>query len=143
MRQRGVATSRRAGSDVRERPEAPGPPACAPRRAGDKYAAPLSVAAERHGATLSLHLAGDLDLASISVLEGALNGGLRVPTRAVIFDLKDVTFLDMAGLTALLRAGAAPRRDRFDVAVIPPAGRAGRILALTHADAELTLLRPA
>jgi anti-anti-sigma factor len=94
---------------------------------------------EEGGTTLLLRVAGEFDLASVGRVEAAL-GHLRSVTRHVVFDLRDVSFLDLAGLMTLIRATERSKRARFDVQIVPPHGLASRVFTLTRASSELTML---
>ena len=94
---------------------------------------------ERRATTLVLRLSGDFDVCAVGHVEAALDDALEVLTRHVIFDLRRVTFLDVAALTALLRANERSHSEPFDVCVVPPAGRARRVFTLTRAGAVLNL----
>lgn len=89
-------------------------------------------------ATVEFRLAGDFDLAAVGRVEAELD---RVPssTRRVIFDLYDVSFLDMAGLMTVLRADERARTGAFEVQVIPPRGLANRVFTATRAGSALTM----
>ena len=94
---------------------------------------------ERRATTLVLRLSGDFDCCAVGDVEAALDDAVRVLTRHVIFDLRGVTFLDVAALTALLRANERSHSESFDVCVVPPPRRARRVFTLTRAGAILTL----
>ncbi len=57
-----------------------------------------------------------------------------------MFDLRGVTFLDVCGLTALLRANARARSESFALGVVPPPGPSARIFTAIDAGGELVLL---
>ena len=94
---------------------------------------------ERRATTLLLRIAGEFDWSAVGHVEAALADAERVVTRHVVFDLRNVTFLDMAGLTALIRAHERSRAASFDVCVVPPSGRARRVFTLTRAGSILTM----
>ena len=94
----------------------------------------------RYAGTLLLRLTGEFDLSNIGRVEVALERGLTPDTRLVLFDLADVTFLDLAGLALLLRANERARHEAFEVQVVVPTGNARRVFSLTRAGTELTML---
>jgi anti-anti-sigma factor len=94
---------------------------------------------EEDSATLVLRLHGDFDLLTMGRVEVALDA-IRKLTRHVVFDLREVSFLDMAGLMTLMRANERARSEPFDVKVVPPAGLANRVFTHTRAGSELTML---
>lgn len=77
---------------------------------------------------------GELDLASAPALEAALAGCLRRSCRSIGVEMWGVTFMDCAGLGAVLacrsRAGAAGRA----MWVLRPSARVRRLLALTGTE---------
>jgi anti-anti-sigma factor len=58
----------------------------------------------------------------------------------VVFDLRDLRFLDVAGLRTLLRANARGRAEAFEVLVIRPRGTANRVFTLTRAGEQLQMV---
>ena len=57
-----------------------------------------------------------------------------------MFDLRDVSFLDLSGLETLIRADARARRESFALGVVPPPGPGARIFTATEAGRELRML---
>jgi len=101
---------------------------------------PLAVRLEQHASVAVLHISGDFDLCGVARVERALDRAVGGPTDRVVFDLRDVSFLDLCGLETLMRADARARRESFAVDVVPPPGPAARIFAVTDAEHELRLL---
>ena len=97
---------------------------------------------EEDAATLLLRVHGDFDLLTIGQVELALDT-IRELTRHVVFDLREVSFLDMAGLMTLMRVNDRSQREPFDVKVVPPAGHANRVFTHIRAGSELTMLENA
>ena len=87
-----------------------------------------------------LKLSGDFDLVGVGRLEATTDRAVRLSTRRVVFDLSDVTFLDMAGLVALMRMDERARKASFDVQILPPRGLARRVFTLTRAGEQLTMI---
>ena len=58
--------------------------------------------AEKDGTTLILTLTGELDWAVIGHIEGALEQNRGRATERVVFDLRALTFIDIAGLRTIL-----------------------------------------
>ena len=50
-----------------------------------------------------------------------------------MFDLRDLEFLDIAGLRTILRADARGRSESYEVVVVRPRGMANRVFTLTRA----------
>lgn len=105
------------------------------------YAAPLTVGVSELDATLYVRLEGDFDLAGVGPVERALDRLSQVPLlRRVVIDLRDVTFLDLAGLRTILRTNDRARAGGLDVAVVRPHGLANRVFTLTRAGEELHMV---
>jgi anti-anti-sigma factor len=97
-----------------------------------------------------VELAGELDVASASVLRKWFDEALARQPAAVVADMAEVTFMDSSALRELLRAHTSMRAagTRFIPAALPPVVE--RLLDLTRArelldvapsvDAALTLL---
>ena len=101
----------------------------------------MGLAVKEWDTTLLLRLAGDFDLSGVGQVEGALDRMSRAPKpRRVVFDLRGLTFLDLAGLRTILRADARGRAERFEVVVVRPRGRANRVFTLTRAGEELSMV---
>jgi anti-anti-sigma factor len=105
------------------------------------YPSPLLVTVQESDATLHVRLAGEFDLAVVPLVEKVLNRLSRAPVvRRVVFDLRAVSFLDLAGLRTVLRADARGRLEAFEVVVVRPRGRASRIFTLTRVGEQLNVV---
>ena len=99
---------------------------------------PLSIAWVRSERTLRLCLAGELDLAMAAHLRSALATPLLTPEiTAVVLDLDRLTFMDCAGLDALILAKRQLTRAGMAATVVNPHGTPLRVLRLTGVDREL------
>lgn len=95
----------------------------------------LEIAAGWSGPHLVMRLSGELDLCSASEVRQAFDeAAARTPTR-VLLDLEGVTFIDAAGIRAILR-GAEIFGSRFVLVRTPP--RVRRVLTLAGVDEWLT-----
>ena len=102
---------------------------------------PLLVEVEEADATLRLRLEGEFDLAAVGAVERALGRLSRAPVpRRVVFDLRGVSFLDLAGLRTILRVDARARSEPFEVVVVRPRGTASRIFTLTRVGDQLSIV---
>jgi anti-anti-sigma factor len=100
------------------------------------------VAVEESDATLHVRLAGEFDLAAVPLVEQTLDRLSRPPVpRRVVFDLRAVCFLDLAGLGTILRADARGRAQAFEVVVIRPRGTASRVFTLTRIGEQLSMVK--
>ncbi len=99
----------------------------------------LALGVEQDGTTLYLRLAGEFDRAGVRRVEAALERAAAL-TRRVVFDLRAVSFLDLAGLKTILRTHERSYSEPLDVVVVRPRGLISRIFTLTRAGERLTLV---
>lgn len=89
-------------------------------------------------------LEGELDIAGAPLLTDALqdidSGARRVIPRSVILDLRAVTFVDSAGLHALIEAADACREQGREMVVVRGPAQVERVFALTGMDRHLRLV---
>src|SRR3954449_3737970 len=105
------------------------------------YASPLLVAIEESDSTLRLRLTGDFDQAGVRAVEHALDRLRQAPAlRRVVFDLRGLAFLGLAGLRTILKTDVHGRAAAFEVVVVRPRGMANRIFTLTHAGEHLSII---
>ena len=79
---------------------------------------PFTLAVEETDRTLRLRLTGDFDRAGVEAVEHALDRLCQAPApRRVVFDLRGLAFLDLAGLRTILRTDAQARGEAFEVVV--------------------------
>jgi anti-anti-sigma factor len=101
----------------------------------------LILAVEESDSTLRLRLTGDFDCAGVGAVENALHRVDQAPPpRHVVFDLRGLAFLDLAGLRTILRMDARGRTEAFEVVLIRPRGTANRIFTLTRAGERLRII---
>jgi anti-sigma B factor antagonist len=126
-----VARANRAGREVRRRRSLR--PARAP-------AAPLTIERRRFGAVVSVTLTGELDLAAAARTDLELREA-GAHAELVVLDLRGLTFIDCAGLRALLAAGSLVRAigGRMVIVHIPPQVR--RLLGLPGPSKRLRVGR--
>src|SRR3954462_14739428 len=88
----------------------------------------LILTAAEAGATLHLRLTGEFDLSGVGAVETALDRLDQAPNLGrVVFALRDLRFLDVAGLRTILRANARGIAEAFEVVVVRPQGTANRV----------------
>jgi anti-anti-sigma factor len=105
------------------------------------HASPLLVAVEESNSTLRLRLMGDFDGTGVGAVEHALGRLCEAPAlRQVVFDLRGLAFLGLAGLRTILRTDAQGHADGFEVVVVRPRGMANRVFTLTRAGERLSIL---
>ena len=79
---------------------------------------PFSLEVDAQEERTVFRLAGELDMATAPQLEEALRTGEHENASEIVFDLRDLSFLDSMGLSALLRARAAGRDGHRKVSFV-------------------------
>ena len=95
---------------------------------------PFDVDLQRSGDVVIVRPRGELDLATISQLRGALDG-LECLVQLVL-DLRGLSFVDSSGLQLLVELNHRAQRDGFELTLIapePPVDRALRLCGLYEA----------
>jgi anti-sigma B factor antagonist len=98
-------------------------------------------AVDRSGHT-TLHLRGELDIASVPSLEAAV---ARVPaesTSALTLDLSRLQFIDSTGLAAIVLTGKICERSGYEFALIQGPSAVQRLFELTGLIDVLPFLEP-
>ena len=101
-------------------------------RALPSLSAPLTVSVVPHRDVVSVVAAGELDLASGPQLEGELTGLRERGFDRIELDLRQVQFIDSAGLRTLLCLRNDAKRTGTALTVVPPARAVQRIFELTR-----------
>ncbi|MGI8558451.1 MAG: STAS domain-containing protein [Solirubrobacteraceae bacterium] len=99
------------------------------------------IASEWGAGAVLIQAVGELDLAGAPRLTRALRDAL-VETRIVVLDLTEVTFLDSAGVHALVNASVEARCDGRQLLLINIPDRAVRLFTLTGACDQLDVFAP-
>lgn len=76
-------------------------------------------------------LVGELDMAGTDALEKAVLAGLAEGVKRVVFDLRELTFIDSTGLRALVAVHDLCRERGREVALIPGRRAVQRVFDLT------------
>ena len=115
--------------------------ASAPAQAsGDPEIHPFACSAVGWGADAAwIRVAGELDLTTRERFARTL-AGAQSGAHLVVVDLRGLTFMDSAGVHAILAADGRARHGRRRLMVIPGPAQVRRLLALTGADQRLELL---
>jgi anti-anti-sigma factor len=105
---------------------------------------PLASAAERRprprvhelhiGRRHVLSFAGELDVATVALLDGAVAAAIERGAAQVWVDLRQTTFMDSSGVHSLIQAERTLSRLNRGFALICDGGPVRRVLALTGAD---------
>ena len=100
----------------------------------------LSVSVRCCGAVSVVTVAGELDLGSAPDLESGIERALAMASALVVIDLKDLRFMDMAGLRVLLNARRAADAVRQEMLLANARQPVLRILSLAQVDGLLPLM---
>jgi anti-anti-sigma factor len=76
-------------------------------------------------------LIGELDMTGTDALERTVRDGCGEDTRRVVFDLRELAFIDSTGLRALVAAHDLCRERGCEVALIPGGRAVQRVFDLT------------
>jgi len=105
-----------------------------PRRRPDS----LSIEDLVEGGRLTLRLAGELDLASASMLFDTVLAGSGDSLSAITLDLRDLDFIDASGLHAILGVRALCHERGHVFSLIPGERHVHRVFELTGLDTRLS-----
>jgi anti-sigma B factor antagonist len=101
-----------------------------PQNSPDGTGQTLQVTARRNGDSVTISLAGELDLASSPKLERIIRDAEETEIGAIVVDLAECEFIDSTGLSVLL---AAKKRNDSRLTVTPSNHDAvTRLLSLTE-----------
>lgn len=104
------------------------------------HAGTLVIALDSSESTLRLQMAGDLDMATSPQVATALDQLDVDRTTLLVFDLRQVSFLDLTGLRTILRANDHCKSHDIHVTVVKPRGFASRVFTLSDLHRELDLV---
>jgi anti-sigma B factor antagonist len=97
----------------------------------------LTVRADRQGDVLTLHLAGEIDLATVDRVEAELEQAEASDARSIVLDLSGLTFMDSTGVRLLLTAHARSRADSHRLSLRRGPVAVQRVLELSGVDTTL------
>jgi anti-sigma B factor antagonist len=100
----------------------------------------LRVGVHNHADTVVLHLDGELDLASAELLEGELQRAEVADAATVVLDLRDLQFVDSAGLRMIVGAHTHARERGQEFAVTRGPEQVQRLLAITRIGEHLRII---
>lgn len=80
---------------------------------------------------------GDLDLATAPIVDGRLSELRAGGCRALVLELQELTFIDLAGLHLAERWTALAEHDAFTFELTPGPPAVQRLFAITHTLATL------
>jgi anti-anti-sigma factor len=96
--------------------------------------APFRCEVRQHPAAAEVIPQGELDVATAPSVEHRLHALRAAGSRIIVLDLREVSFLDVAGLRLILRWTELARHDWSCFAVIPGPRAVQRLFALTATE---------
>jgi anti-anti-sigma factor len=103
----------------------------------------FDVSLDRRPDGVDVRLVGDLDAVAVFRLEPVLDEmAVGDQTRRIVFDLRELTFVDSAGLAVLLAAHERFRSRGVETRFIRPVASVMRVFELTGLDAALDFYSP-
>lgn len=99
----------------------------------------FGVATRRDGATAVVELEGELDLHGVGILTAAVGDLLGEPPRSIAVDAAGLTFIDSAGLRALLVAQRDAEAAGAVLGLVNSSPPVERVLEMTGLHARLAL----
>lgn len=102
----------------------------------DECATPLVVDVDRCGDTAVVRARGEVDILTVPRLRSALDRWLSAGVGTVVVDLRDVSFIDCAGVGELADARRRARDVRLEIL---PGRAVSRLAALLDLTTELDL----
>jgi anti-sigma B factor antagonist len=97
----------------------------------------LRIDHERSADQYVIRLVGEMDLANVDEASQALNAAIEGEHAGVIVDMSELEFIDSSGISMLLHAQAASRRDSNRLGFRGVQAEVARTLQLTGADEQL------
>jgi anti-sigma B factor antagonist len=83
---------------------------------------------------------GELDLATVPILETHITAARERGSRWVILDLRGLEFMDSTGLRCILDHDADARRDGFKIALIQGTPAVQRLFEITGTESRLVFV---
>jgi anti-anti-sigma factor len=99
--------------------------------------APFEFQATMQDATARIAVAGELDIATVSALEGEARTMLARGARELIIDLRRLTFIDSSGLRLLISLNNDAARGDWSLVLIRPRGVVLAVLRISGAAENL------
>jgi anti-anti-sigma factor len=115
--------------------------ACATTQEADMPGAEFEVLSVGSDGQHALVLRGELDLSVVSQLEGAIDAACEGSDRDIVLDLSQLTFIDSAGIRAILAANEHCRKIRRHFAVVPGPSNIQSVFELTGVAEQLPFRR--
>jgi anti-sigma B factor antagonist len=102
--------------------------------------AQLDIATRTYGSTVTLTLTGELDLAVADELAHVLHRALAQRPNILVLDLSGVTFVDCAGIRAVVAAQRQTAAHAAHLSIIPAPERVHQVFVLAGVAASLPFI---
>lgn len=89
--------------------------------------------------TLRVVAEGEIDLCTVPLLDQAILAAEATDVATIVIDIEAVSFIDSAGLRALLEASARSRQDADRLRITRGTTQAQRLFALACVETQLPL----
>jgi anti-anti-sigma factor len=99
----------------------------------------ISIEESRLGAVWVVRAGGEIDFSSAPALSNALRAAWQEGEGTVVLDLSDATFMDSAGLHALLNAHRRLTRERRRFLIACPQGPIRDLMQVTRVNDQFEL----
>jgi anti-sigma B factor antagonist len=97
----------------------------------------LDMSSQRDGATHTICLFGELDLATAGDVERELKRVEATDARSIVLDLSGLTFIDSTGLHLILKADVRSRADSCRLTLLRGPKRVQRVFVLSGIERQL------
>ena len=100
----------------------------------------LSIVVSQHGATTTITLDGEWDLAQQETTRDAVQNALARQPDRVVLDLSRLTFMDSTGVHGIRELASHAARLKIDLVVIPGPRAVRRLFELCQLSESVTLV---
>jgi anti-sigma B factor antagonist len=100
----------------------------------------LTISSEREGDVHTISLSGELDLATVPVVERELQRVEATDVLSIVVDLGDLAFIDSNGVRILLSADARSRADAHRLVLLRGSASVQRVLEICGVHRRLPFI---
>ncbi|MGH8924727.1 MAG: STAS domain-containing protein [Acidimicrobiia bacterium] len=99
----------------------------------------FQVASENYNGRALLRASGEIDLATVDLLDMAVGNALQQGLNQVVIDMTEVSFMDSTGIRSLLTNSERINEAGGKMSIVLSGGPVARTLAVTGVDALLSI----